>query len=57
MYTQRKGERRSSRRKASFPLITKGGHLVELERRCNPDRRLGNIVQELIEVRARDWAS
>jgi hypothetical protein len=49
MYTQRKKERRSSGRKASFPLKTKAGYRVEEERRCIPDRRLGDIHLELTD--------
>jgi hypothetical protein len=50
MYTQRKVERRGCRRKPSFPLITRAGHLVVMDRRRIPDRRLGNIDQELAEA-------
>lgn len=50
MYTQRKKERRSSNGKASFPLIEKGGCLVEKDRRKIPDRRLGDIHLELIDA-------
>ena len=55
MYTPRRVERRSHRRNPSFPLITRGGQVVKEDRRCNPDRRLGNIAQELIETREPDW--
>jgi hypothetical protein len=47
MYTQRRVERRSAGRNASFPLVINGGKILAADRRCNPDRRLGNIVQEL----------
>ena len=50
MYTQRKKDRRSFGGKTSFPLKTKQGHVVEGERRSLPDRRLGNIHMELIDV-------
>ena len=50
MYTQRNNERRCFRGKTSFPLVTDGGHEVEKDRRSIPDRRLGNIHQELIDV-------
>lgn len=49
MYSQRKKERRSFGGKASFPLKTNGGCLVENDRRSIPDRRLGNIHLELID--------
>ena len=49
MYTQRKKERRRFGGKASFPLKTNGGCLVENDRRSIPDRRLGNIHLELID--------
>ena len=50
MYTQRKKERRGFSGKASFPLVTNSGHEIEKDRRSNPDRRLGNIHLELIDV-------
>jgi hypothetical protein len=50
MYIQRKKDRRDFGGKASFPLKTKGGHLVEVDRRSLPDRRLGNIHLELVDV-------
>ena len=49
MYTQRKKERRSCSGKKSFPLIEKGGCLVERDRRNVPDRRLGDIHLELVD--------
>jgi hypothetical protein len=49
MYTQRKKDRRSFTGKTSFPLKTKGGCLVEEDRRIMPDRRLGNIHLEVID--------
>jgi len=49
MYTQRKKERRSCSGKKSFPLIEKGGCLVEKDRRSIPDRRLGDIHLELAD--------
>jgi hypothetical protein len=48
MYTQRKKDRRGFDGKTSFPLKTKGGCLVENDRRSIPDRRLGNIHLELV---------
>ena len=51
MYTQRKKERRSFSGKTSFPLVTNGGYEVEKDRRSTPDRRLGNIHLELVDVR------
>lgn len=50
MYTQRKKDRRGFDGKTSFPLKTKGGCLVENDRRSIPDRRLGNIHLELVYV-------
>jgi len=50
MYSQRKKERRSFGGKASFPLKTIGGCLVENDRRSIPDRRLGNIHLEVIDA-------
>jgi hypothetical protein len=50
MYTKRKQDRRSFGGNVSFPLIAKGGCLVEGERRSIPDRRLGNIHLELIDA-------
>jgi len=47
MYTQRMKDRRSFGGKTSFPLKTKGGCMIENDRRCTPDRRLGNIHLEL----------
>jgi hypothetical protein len=49
MYTHRKKERRSCSGKKSFPLIEKGGRLVEKDRRSIPDRRLGDIHLELAD--------
>lgn len=50
MYSQREKDRRSFGGKASFPLKTKVGCLVENDRRCIPDRRLGNIHLELVYI-------
>ena len=50
MYTQRKKERRNFSEKTSFPLIAKGGCLVEKDRRSIPDRRLGDISLELVDA-------
>jgi hypothetical protein len=50
MYSQRKKDRRSFGGKTSFPLKTKGGYLVEGDRRSMPDRRLGNIHLELVDT-------
>jgi hypothetical protein len=50
MYTQRKKERRCFGGKTLFPLMEKGGCLVEKDRRCIPDRRLGNIHLELADA-------
>jgi hypothetical protein len=50
MYTQRNKDRRRITRQTSFPLKTKGGRLVEKDRRCIPDRRLGNLHHENIYV-------
>jgi hypothetical protein len=50
MYTQRKQDRRSFGRRASFPLKTNEGALVEKDRRSIPDRRLGNIHLELVDT-------
>jgi hypothetical protein len=50
MYTQRKNERRCFGGKTLFPLIAKGGYLVEKDRRGIPDRRLGNIHLELVDA-------
>jgi hypothetical protein len=50
MYTQRKKDRRNFGGKTSFPLKTKGGCLVEEDRRSIPDRRLGNIHLELVDA-------
>lgn len=50
MYTQRKKDRRNFGGKTSFPLKTTVGCLVENDRRCIPDRRLGNIHLELTYV-------
>lgn len=51
MYIQRKKERRSSRGKITFPLVTDRGDEVGEDRRSNPDRRLGNIQVEQTEVK------
>jgi hypothetical protein len=48
MYAQRKKDRRSFGGKTSFPLKTKGGCLVEKDRRSIPDRRLGNLHLEIV---------
>jgi hypothetical protein len=50
MYAQRKKDRRSFGGKSAFPLKTKGGCLVEKDRRSTPDRRLGNIHLEIVYV-------
>ena len=50
MYIQRKKDRRSFTGKTIFPLKTKGGSLVEVDRRIMPDRRLGNIHLEVIDA-------
>ena len=50
MYTQRNKDRRRFCGKTSFHLKTKGGSLVEEDRRSMPDRRLGNIHLELIDA-------
>jgi hypothetical protein len=50
MYRQRKKERRSFCGKTLFPLIAKGGYMVEKDRRRKPDRRMGNIQAELIDI-------
>lgn len=50
MYTQRKKDRRSYKRKTSFPLVTNKGYEVEKDRRTIPDRRLGNMHLEAIVV-------
>ena len=50
MYTQRKKERRGFGGKMSFPLVTNEGCEVEKDRRSSPDRRLGNIHLELVDV-------
>ena len=44
MYTQRKKERRGFSGKTSFLLVTDGGYELEKDRRCTPDRRLGDIL-------------
>ena len=49
MYRQRKKDRRSFCGKVLFPLIAKGDYMVEKDRRCIPDRRLGNIHLELAD--------
>jgi hypothetical protein len=56
MYTQRKNERRSFKGKTSFPLVTNEGCEVEKDRRCLPDRRLGNIHLELDDVANREYS-
>ena len=53
MYTQRKKERRCFSGKTLFPLMEKGDCLVEKDRRCIPDRRLGNIHHNLTDTRPR----
>jgi len=50
MFTERKKDRRSFGGKTSFPLKTKGGYLVEEDRRSVPDRRLGNIHLEMVDA-------
>ena len=50
MYTQRNKDRRGFGGKTTFPLKTKGGTLVEEDRRSIPDRRLGNIHLELVDA-------
>jgi hypothetical protein len=50
MYTKRKKDRRSSGGKTSFPLITNDGYLLQRDRRSMPDRRLGNLHQEMIDT-------
>ena len=50
MYTQRNKERRCFSGKTLFPLVTDGGCEVAKDRRCIPDRRLGNIHQELVDT-------
>ena len=50
MYSERKKERRSFSGRASFPLVTNGGHQVNSDRRSIPDRRLGNIHLELVDA-------
>ena len=50
MYTQRKKERRGFRGKTLFPLVTNEGYEIEKDRRCIPDRRLGNLHLELVDV-------
>ena len=50
MFLQRKNERRSSKGKITFPLVTDGGDEVAEDRRSIPDRRLGNIQVEQAEV-------
>lgn len=49
MHTRRKKDRRGFDGRTLFPLLTKGGFLVEEERRSIPDRRLGNIHLELAD--------
>jgi len=46
----RKGERRRHREKTRFPLSDSGGVLVLEDRRSQPDRRLGNIEAEWIDI-------
>jgi hypothetical protein len=48
MYALRKKDRRSFDGNTSFPLKTKGGSLVDKDRRSIPDRRLGNIRLEIM---------
>jgi len=50
MYTTRKNERRSLSGKTVFPLVTNGGDWIKNDRRSIPDRRLGNIHQELLDA-------
>ena len=50
MYTQRKKDRRRFSGKVLFPLMAKGDYWVEKDRRCIPDRRLGNIHLELLDA-------
>ena len=56
MYTQRKKERRDLGGKTSFPLVTNSGYEIEKDRRSNPDRRLGNIHLELLDVVNREFS-
>ncbi len=57
MYTQRKKERRSYNGRLLYPLVEKGGYLVEKDRRSIPDRRLGNIHLELVDIVDRNYAN
>ena len=50
MYTQRKKDRRDFGGSTKFPLKTKNGCQVEGDRRSIPDRRLGNIHLELVDI-------
>ncbi len=50
MFTERKKDRRSFSGKTSFPLKTKGGFLVEEDRRGIPDRRLVKNQLELVDA-------
>jgi hypothetical protein len=50
MFIQRKKERRGSKGRITFPLVTDRGDEVEEDRRCIPDRRLGNIQVEQTEL-------
>jgi hypothetical protein len=47
---QRTGERRRQRGKTGFPLTDSEGVLVLADRRLQPDRRLGNIEAEWVEI-------
>jgi len=46
----RKGELRRHSEKTRFPLSDSGGVLVLEDRRSQPDRRLGNIEAEWIDI-------
>lgn len=46
MFIQRKKERRNSKGKITFSLVTDRGEEVEEDRRRTPDRRLGNTKLE-----------
>jgi len=46
----RKAERRCHRENTRFPLSDSGGVLVLADRRSQPDRRLGNIEAEWLDI-------
>jgi hypothetical protein len=50
MLRHRTGERRSHSKKTRFPLSDSEGVLVLENRRVQPDRRLGNIETEWIDI-------